>query len=172
MITSLQFWLRLSMLCLGLWGCGWLVSVVWRRQRENGSTSPVVTPSLRLKQISRTWMTNTAKVALGVVVGMAAIDLWQYHHTFVVWDLKVVAEPGDVVVDSGRPKLVAANTFYFQRASGPVGQVFPRTFCEKYVPGLHDGYHVEFIAATVEHYPVECWNVAPRPLGIVYTEGE
>jgi hypothetical protein len=128
--------------------------------------------NLLLKQKARTVLTNTAKIALGVVLGMAAIDLWQYHHTFVVWDLKVVGEPGDVVVDNGKPKLVAANTFYFQRKSGPVGQIFPRTFCEKYVPRLHDGYHVEFIAATVEHYPVECWNVAPKPLGIVYTEGE
>lgn len=173
MITSLHFWLRLSMLCLGLWGCGWLVSVVWRRKRENGLASPIVTMNLLLKQKARTTLTNVAKITLGIVLGMAAIDLWQYHHTFVVWDLKVVAEPGDTVVDAkGQPKIVAANTFYFQRASGPVGQVFPRTFCDKYVPGLHDGYHVEFIAATAEHYPIECWNVAPKPLGIVYTEGE
>jgi|SRR5579859_1618424 len=171
MLISLHFWLRLSMLCLGLWGCGWLVSVVWRRQRENGSIIPTVTSSVRFKQAARTTLTNMAKVALGLVLGMATIDLWQYHHTFVVWDLNVVAEPGDTVVENGRPKIVAANTFYFQRASGPVGQTFPKTFCDKYVPDLHDGYHVEFIAATVEHYPVDCWNVAPKPLGIVYTGG-
>lgn len=171
MITSLHFWLRLSMLCLGLWGCGWLVSVVWRRQRESGSIIPIVTHSVRLKQMARTTLTNMAKVALGLVLGMAAIDLWQYHHTFVVWDLNVIAEPGDTVVENGHPKIVAANTFYFQRASGPTGQVFPKTFCDKYVPDLHVGYHVEFIAATVEHYPVDCWNVAPKPLGIVYTGG-
>lgn len=171
MITSLQFWLRLSMLCLGLWGCGWLVSVVWRRQRETGTISPVATTHQRLKQVARTWLTNTAKVALGIVLGMATIDLWQYHHTYVVWDLNVIAEPGDTVVENGHQKIVAANTFYFQRASSPAGQVFPKTFCDKYVPDLHVGYHVEFIAATAEHYPVDCWNVAPKPLGIVYTGG-
>lgn len=160
------------MLCLGLWGCGWLVSVVWRRQRENGSITPIVTHRVRLKQMARTTLTNTAKVALGVVLGMAAIDLWQYHHTFVVWDLKVVAEPGDQIVYNKKPLTVPPATFYFQRASGPIGQVFPRTFCDKYVPDLHNGYHVEFIAATAEHYPVDCWNVAPKPLGIVYTQGE
>jgi len=171
MRTSLSYWSLLSALCLGLWGCGWSISVAWRRRRESGNISPIVTMGVQLKQKARTTLTNTAKIALGVVLGMATIDLWQYHHTFVVWDLNVVAEPGDTVVENGRPKIVAANTFYFQRTSGPVGQTFPKTFCEKYVPDLHVGYHVEFIAATVEHYPVDCWNVAPKPLGIVYTGG-
>src|SRR6478752_7241057 len=94
MITSLHFWLRLSMLCLGLWGCGWLVSVVWRRQRENGSIIPIVTASVRFKQAARTTLTNAAKIALGLVLGMATIDLWQYHHTYVVTNAVIDQQQG------------------------------------------------------------------------------
>jgi hypothetical protein len=149
----------------------WLVSIVWKRKRENGLTLPIVTVSDKVKQKTRTTLANAAKIGMGIVLGMGAIDLWQYHHTFILWDLTVVAEPGDRINVDGRQTVVPSATFYFQRASGPSGQIFPRTFCPKYVPGLHDGYHVEVIAAAAEHYPIECWNVAPTPLGIVYNVG-
>lgn len=169
MSHSLHFWLRLSLLFLGLWGCIWLASIVWRKRREEGLTKPIIRWLNWTKIFQHSQ--NLCRIGMGVLIGMAVLDLYQYHHTFVLWDLTVMAEPGDIIHSDSKVIVVPRNTFYFQRASGPVGQMFPRTFCDKFVPGLHDGYHVEIIAATAEHYPIDCWNVAPDPLGIVYTQG-
>lgn len=133
---------------------------------ENGT--PRRTPSVVTSRTLPRMATMAGKGLALMLVGFLINQAWEYNHTFVLWDLRVVAEPGDRVAD----KVVPADTFYFQRASGPVGQMFPRTFCQKYVPGLHDGYKVEVVVATAEHYPVDCWNVAPGPLGIVYNQGE
>lgn len=131
MITSLHFWLRLSMLCLGLWGCGWLVSVVWRRQRESGAITPIVTSSVRLKQVARTWLTNTAKVALGVVVGMATIDLWQYHHMYVVTNAVIDRQQGVYV------------SYHFEHDQRNPRPTYGWKFCDDYVPDFEPHQIVE-----------------------------
>lgn len=69
MMISLHFWLRLLICCLGLWGCGWLTSVAWRRKKENGTITPIITPKMQVKEKLRTAVTNTAKIGVGVVLG-------------------------------------------------------------------------------------------------------
>src|SRR5258708_13744631 len=158
MTTSLHFWLRLLALFLGAWGCIWIVSVAKKHKREKGEASVFITALswVRWYPITK----NILKVSLGVLLGMAAIDLWQYHHTFVLWDLKVIEQK-------------STDTFVFQKWSQPVGQMFPFTFCSQYIPGLRVGDHVDVIVATQQYFPIRCQNVAPKPHGIAYhTAGE
>lgn len=116
MTTSLHFWLRLSIWLLGLWGCIWLAGIVWRRRREKGLTSPIATSPEEVKRRAYTTVVNLAKIGLGVVLGMAAIDLWQYHHTYVVVN---------AIVDSQEGRIVA---YHF--ADDPSHQAYAWHFCE------------------------------------------
>ena len=146
MIISLHFWLRLSAFCLGLWGCGWLVSVVWRRQRENGSIIPIVTQSVRLKQMARTTLTNTAKVALGLVLGMATIDLWQYHHTYVVTNAVIDQQQGVYV------------SYHFEHDTRNPRPTYGWKFCDDYVPDFEPKQIVETMVYVRKQ---GCESIAP-----------
>lgn len=146
MTTSLQFWLLLSVLCLGLWGCGWTISVVWRRRRENGSISPVITSSLRLKQVMRTTLTNMAKVALGVVLGMAAIDLWEYHHTYVVTNAVIEAQQGPFVA------------YHFEHDPRIPKVTYGWKFCDDYVPDFEPRQIIETMVYVRKR---GCESIAP-----------
>lgn len=131
MITSLQFWYRLSVLLLGLWGFGWAISVAWRRRRENGVIDPIVTTHLRLKQITRTSLTNMAKVGLGIVLGMATIDLWEYHHTYVVTNAVIDAQQGTFVA------------YHFEHDQRIPRVTYAWKFCDDYVPDFEPRQIVE-----------------------------
>ena len=99
--------------------------------------------------------TLAGKVFAILAVGWLAHDAWEYHNTFVLWDLKVVAQENQYTYD-------------LQRASEPIGQVFPFEFCGDYVPDMKVGDHIEVIAGTNRTFPVRCHSVAAGPLGIVY----
>lgn len=70
LITSLDFWLLCLALCLGLWGFVWSLNVARKRKRENGTITPIITMSEKLKQKGQTMLANTAKVGLGTVLGV------------------------------------------------------------------------------------------------------
>jgi hypothetical protein len=69
-ITSLNYWLLSLALCLGLWGCAWSLSVAKRRRKESGDITPIVTVSEQFKQKARTTLANTAKIGLGMALGV------------------------------------------------------------------------------------------------------
>lgn len=130
----------------------------------------IITKELALNTIKAGQMMSLILTAISV--GWLIHDAWEYHHTYIFWDMTVKAEPGDTVFIQGRPVVVPLNTFYLQKSSGPQnGEMIPHTYCNKFVPGLHDGYQVEVEVSTIEQYPSSCWNVSKRPLGIVYNQG-
>lgn len=69
-IASLDFWLLCLALCLGLWGCAWSLNVARKRKRENGDIMPIITMTEKLTQKSHIVLANTAKVGLGMVLGV------------------------------------------------------------------------------------------------------
>ena len=74
-----------------------------------------------MKEKLRTAMMNTVKIGLGAVLGMGAIDLYQYHHTYVVVN---------AVVDSQVGRDVA---YHFE--VDPSHQHYAWHFCEdRYLP--------------------------------------
>jgi hypothetical protein len=99
MTTSLHLWLRLLTSCLGLWGFGWAASIAWKRKRDLGQTSPVVTIRERLGQRTRTTITNVAKIGLGMVLGvllgMEIRDRQLIHHSITYVDVEVVQKVTD-----------------------------------------------------------------------------
>lgn len=135
------------MLCLGLWGCGWLVSVVWRRQRENGSINPIVTSSVRFKQAARTTLTNTAKIALGAVLGMAIIDIWEYHHTYVATNAVIEQQQGVYV------------SYHFEHDQRNPRPTYGWKFCDDYVPDFEPHQIVEVMVYVRK--PSGCESIAP-----------
>jgi len=150
-MTSLNFWLLWSALCLGLWGCGWTVSVVWRRRRENGTISPIVTPSIQIKQKARTALTNMAKIALGVVLGMAAISLWEYRNTYVVANAVIDRQQGNYV------------TYHFEHDYRRPRQIYAWKFCDDYVPDFEPHQIVETMIYVRKH---GCESVGPYKAGL------
>lgn len=130
MMGSLHYWLRLLIWCLGLWGCGWLANGVWKSKKEKGLIPHTHTIISTINQMLRTTFLNTAKIVLGVVLGMAAIDLWQYHHTYVVVN---------AVVDTQIGRDVA---YHFE--SDPYHQSYAWHFCEdRFLPEFKPGQIVD-----------------------------
>lgn len=122
MLTSLHFWLRLSISFLGLWGCGWLIGIVRRRKAQRGEIIPIITPSYQLKEKARTVVVNATKIGLGAVLGMGGIDLWQYHNTDFI---------SNVVVESQQGRYVQ---YHFPQDSKP-RKTYAWSFCEgRYLP--------------------------------------
>jgi len=150
MMTSLSSWLLLSALFLGLWGCVWSISVEKKRRRERGDSTPIITASERLRQKATTTLANTAKIGLGVVLGMAAIDLWQYHNTGSAVNAVIESQNGNYV------------TYYLEHDPLP-HKLYSWNFCPgRYLPQFEPRQIVEemrFIRA--DHNGHECEDLSP-----------
>ena len=110
--------------------------------------------------------------AIGLVaLGWLGRDSWEFHNTFVLTNVIAIAQAGDIIYFHGKPEVVPENTWWFQRTTPPVGQAFPFTVCSgkgEYVPEIRKGAFVEVAVYTVRKYPVDCFSVASKPLGIIY----
>lgn len=174
-ILSGLSWLVWPLCLWSLYGAISIIATLVRVGVESGNryammidrSAPALVRQVGMK-ISGNMMPRVAYAVALVALGWLGRDSWEYHHTFVLTDLTTIAEPGDRITVEGRQETVAENTWWFQRNASPVGQAFPFTFCNDYIPALKRGQHVEVIVYAARKMPVECSTVASNPLGIIY----
>ncbi len=132
MITSIHFWLRLLICCLGLLGLGCLMTEIKRRRELNGNISILMNRKEKVIKLLPDKIKQASLVLTGFVLGAASLHLYQYEQTFTL---------SNIVVDSQIGTYVSYHFLY-----DPSKQSYSLRFCEdRYLPDFQSKQVIDHI---------------------------